>query len=204
MGGRDRFCPSALPGPTAPLAGPPSSSEDATKWRRQGAESRSALVGRRVLFPSLSVVSRYLWGLAEASGCRGVVPFPASTAVQRCGAQLLLARVGLGGSDAGYFFVECCKPDVPCGCDRLVAVFPAIPYGGLEVLGTQRKCAFPPLGLQGLRQDGPPRGALLPVSRISTSWEGFALCWETNVPTGNSWDMRGGGVGPGAGPCLSI
>lgn len=35
----------------------------------------------------------------------------------------------------------------------------------------------------------PSAGALLLVSRISTSWEGFALCWETNVPTGNSWDI---------------
>lgn len=109
------------PGPFLPLSpgradrtarGPAFLSEDATKWRRQGAESRSALVGRGVLFPPLPVVSRYLWGLAEASGWRGVVLFPASTAVQCCGAQLL-ARVGLGGSDAGYFLVECCKPDVP-------------------------------------------------------------------------------------------
>lgn len=73
-------------GPTAPLAGPPSSSEDATKWRRQRAEPRPALVGRGALFPPRPSVSQYPWGLAEASRRRGVAPFPVSPAVHPCGA----------------------------------------------------------------------------------------------------------------------
>lgn len=71
------------------------------------------------------------------------------------------------GRRLGYFLAECRTFDVPWGCDRLVAVFQALPYGGLEMLGTEEgTCLFLTWAV-GPAAGGPFSAALLFVPRIN-------------------------------------